>query len=155
MDGIKVTVLPKSWNHSAKEVLRLRYKITPIADNPWQMGIRTWSAQHLQLGPNVCLWEDEESNGCLISKCFQMAQYFFDTHSSQSGRGDKKELLLWLPKKWGGGSAYGWVRQAFPPGAATASLWIFNRKGSCFSSNFPPQFHNSNVVHCEWIQHLL
>lgn len=55
----------------------LRYTITPVTDNPLQMGISTWSAQRLQPGPGVCQWEDEESKDYLISKCIQMAQVFF------------------------------------------------------------------------------
>lgn len=61
----------------------LRYTISPITDNPLQMGIRTWFVQNLQPGPGVCLWEDEDSKDYLISKLFQMAQGFFHICSSQ------------------------------------------------------------------------
>lgn len=47
------------------------------------------------------------------------------------------------------------MRQTLPPEATTASLQSFPRKGSCFSLNFPPQFHNSNMVLCELTQRLL
>lgn len=132
----------------------LKYTIFPCTDNPLQMGIRTWSAQHLQPGPGVCLWEDEESKDYLISKCFQMAQGFFDICSSlregikrSSFHSCQRSGELVLPvDEWG---------KPPPPGATTASLQTFNRKDSCFSSDFPPQFHNSSVVLCEWIQCLL
>lgn len=133
----------------------LRYTISAFSDNPLQMGIRPWSAQHLQPGPGVCLWEDEESKDYLISKCFQMAQGFFFHICSSQGEEMKRTCFHGCQRSRGVALPMDEWGKPSHPGATTASLQTFNRKDSCFSSDFSPQIHNSTVVLCEWIQCLL